>query len=525
MPRISCRSYIITLMNLRPVVLLGASVMPLAVADLETAIETLRGRVELSLEVFRGIVNGIMQAHEAGIIHWDLKPQNVLFMDRNLREPLVADFGVCLLKETSKEDRLTDVNETVGAKWFMSPEQQKGGPTSVGETADMYALGKLLAYMLTGRFIHREQLDEVFTDEELRADPRRLAIRDRLLRRTIVERPEARIQTAAELLAIVDRLLEDFRGGSGDGRIAKPPVHPTVPDAPAVDAFQDARIAIRDGATRALTMKFDDLRVGFDRAWRIKFHEDARGSARNLNEIAAALIKSQGTAIGLSLALARYDVSDLYPSFKKHLEFLTDFTADEPGDPAVNSLPGLVAGFLYMSSSVLALSTESWSYWQSLLATTFRWHYRSGRPLFTPGFGHPYFFHPEALKRSASDTHDLYRKVLTQPELSVITEMKEEKALTAYVQTQFMMCIRGAQLNEQGKGLRMFADFGRFYGERVTVLLHRITDDQDYANGVLRPFAENRKEWFRTLNGRLQYVQKNFWGGSGFFWESIGEWE
>jgi serine/threonine protein kinase len=128
---------------------IGFIVMPKAEANLEDQIDIFGGRVEFCLEVFRGIVNGVVQAHGIGIIHRDLKPSNILFMDRSLREPLISDFGICFVKDTPEQKRFTDVNETVGARFFMAPEQERGGIVDVKETADIYTLGKILHYMLT----------------------------------------------------------------------------------------------------------------------------------------------------------------------------------------------------------------------------------------------------------------------------------------------------------------------------------------------------------------------------------------
>ncbi len=107
---------------------IGYIVMPKAETNLEPQISLLRNRTEFCLEIFRGITYGIKGAHTLGVIHRDLKPSNILFLKKSLRAPLISDFGICFIKDTPDERRLTDVDETVGAKFFMSPEQERGAP-------------------------------------------------------------------------------------------------------------------------------------------------------------------------------------------------------------------------------------------------------------------------------------------------------------------------------------------------------------------------------------------------------------
>ncbi len=185
----------------------GYIAMPLAQWCLQDLIEagTFRRRTGLTLEIFRGVVTGIRNAHAAGVIHRDIKPANVLFLDVSLN-PLVSDFGICFLKETPDSERLTDAGETVGARFFMAPEQERGGVTDVDFSADIYALGKLLHYMLTERHLHREKLSEAFLESELDEDKRLDVIRQQILARTIIEDPASRIQSANELLETVEFL-------------------------------------------------------------------------------------------------------------------------------------------------------------------------------------------------------------------------------------------------------------------------------------------------------------------------------
>jgi serine/threonine protein kinase len=189
----------------------GYIAMPLAVCSLYDRYRLYNLRTEFCLETFLGIVTGIREAHQQGAIHRDIKPANVLFLDDSFKQPMVSDFGICFLKETIDSDRVTEHGETVGARSFMAPEQERGGVTDVTESSDIYALGKLLHFMITSRRLYRENLSEAFEINEIRADERLEIVRDDLLARMIVEDPSKRIQSADEVLEITSKILGAFR--------------------------------------------------------------------------------------------------------------------------------------------------------------------------------------------------------------------------------------------------------------------------------------------------------------------------
>ncbi len=83
-------------------------------------------------------------AHNAGVVHRDVKPENVLFDSRNT--PLLADFGVAFKQENRR--RLTSFGRTVGSSQTMSPEQARGDP--VDGRSDLYSVGCVAFELLTG---------------------------------------------------------------------------------------------------------------------------------------------------------------------------------------------------------------------------------------------------------------------------------------------------------------------------------------------------------------------------------------
>jgi hypothetical protein len=91
------------------------------------------------------LARGVAAAHEAGVVHRDLKPGNVLFDAHG--EPKVTDFG--LAKRGGGAD-LTQSQAVLGTPAYMSPEQAKGETKFVGPQADVWALGVILYECLTG---------------------------------------------------------------------------------------------------------------------------------------------------------------------------------------------------------------------------------------------------------------------------------------------------------------------------------------------------------------------------------------
>ena len=90
------------------------------------------------------IASGLARAHEAGIVHRDVKPANIMVTARG--EVKILDFGIAKLSEMID---LTKTGSTVGTAAYMSPEQAKGEP--VNFRSDIWSVGVLMYEMITGR--------------------------------------------------------------------------------------------------------------------------------------------------------------------------------------------------------------------------------------------------------------------------------------------------------------------------------------------------------------------------------------
>jgi WD40 repeat protein/predicted Ser/Thr protein kinase len=100
-----------------------------------------------AVRLVRAIAEAIHYAHQQGILHRDLKPSNVLI--DSLDQPRVSDFG--LARDLADDSELTVTGQAIGSPNFMPPEQAEGRPADISPRSDVYALGAMLYFLLTGR--------------------------------------------------------------------------------------------------------------------------------------------------------------------------------------------------------------------------------------------------------------------------------------------------------------------------------------------------------------------------------------
>ncbi len=102
---------------------------------------------QFSAEIVESLSRAMHKAHAAGLVHRDLKPQNVLMSSDG--QPKITDFG--LVKRQQQDDtQKTEHGRVMGTASYMAPEQSRGEP-DVGAAADVHALGGILYCLLTGR--------------------------------------------------------------------------------------------------------------------------------------------------------------------------------------------------------------------------------------------------------------------------------------------------------------------------------------------------------------------------------------
>jgi serine/threonine-protein kinase len=102
---------------------------------------------ERTIEIAHDVALGLGAAHKRGIVHRDVKPQNVMVNDDGLVK--LTDFGIASMYKDAEAERLTTTGMTLGTVQYYAPEQAQG--EVVSPAADIYALGIVMYEMVTGR--------------------------------------------------------------------------------------------------------------------------------------------------------------------------------------------------------------------------------------------------------------------------------------------------------------------------------------------------------------------------------------
>lgn len=110
----------------------------------EKRVDTLR-----TINIVRQVCAAVEAAHGSGVIHRDLKPDNIIIeMHQNTERVKVLDFGIAKLRETKTDTFLTQAGTIIGTPQYMSPEQCQG--IQLDPRSDIYSIGIILYEMLTG---------------------------------------------------------------------------------------------------------------------------------------------------------------------------------------------------------------------------------------------------------------------------------------------------------------------------------------------------------------------------------------
>lgn len=155
------------------------------------------------LAILEKVARACHHAHAHGVVHRDLKPQNIL-VDASL-EPFITDFGIARI--TIDQERFTHTGAVLGTAEYMSPEHIAGKPERVTAQSDIFSLGAMIYEAATGRLpFSGESMMDVFRSIERTDPPRPRSVRpdvpadvEAVILKALEKDPLRRYATAADL--------------------------------------------------------------------------------------------------------------------------------------------------------------------------------------------------------------------------------------------------------------------------------------------------------------------------------------
>ncbi len=163
--------------------------------------------------LLKSVVEAVEYAHRKGIIHRDIKPQNILLDEAG--QPRLTDFG--LAKQAASQSDLTATGQVMGTPSYMPPEQASGKLDEIGPASDVYSLGATLYFVLTGRppfqtATPAETIQQVLNIEPValkRLNPAIPRDLETICLKSLRKEPAKRYATAAELAVDLGNWLEN----------------------------------------------------------------------------------------------------------------------------------------------------------------------------------------------------------------------------------------------------------------------------------------------------------------------------
>jgi len=194
-------------------------VMELAEGESLGAILDRRGAIPVleALELLRQIALGLEHAHACGLVHRDLKPDNV--MVDGAGHARILDFGLALIPELGDAGRFTARGVAMGSPAFMAPEQVKAG--AIDARTDLFALGVIAFLMATGEMPYTGRDAAAIASHNLSTPTPRFADRapraaaapelEALCRHLMQKEPHHRPASAAVVITALDAAIARLR--------------------------------------------------------------------------------------------------------------------------------------------------------------------------------------------------------------------------------------------------------------------------------------------------------------------------
>lgn len=197
---------------------------------------------EQAAGLIRQVLEGARFAHRNGVVHRDLKPQNVIVDGDG--KATVTDFGIA----RAGVSEITQTGSVMGTPHYLSPEQAQG--QDVTASSDLYSIGVMLYEALTGRVpfegdsavaVAMKQVSQA-PQHPSTINPEVSPALDAVVMRALEKEPGQRFQSADAFIAALDAALRD-PGGGAEGTAAFAPLPPVVatPSEPVAEGYEEER--------------------------------------------------------------------------------------------------------------------------------------------------------------------------------------------------------------------------------------------------------------------------------------------
>ncbi|HEX4463706.1 MAG TPA: Stk1 family PASTA domain-containing Ser/Thr kinase [Solirubrobacterales bacterium] len=255
---------------------------------------------EQAAGLIRQVLEGARFAHRHGVVHRDLKPQNVIVDAEG--KATVTDFGIA----QAGVSEITQAGSVLGTPHYLSPEQAQG--FEVTAVSDLYSIGVMLYEALTRRVPFEADSAVAIAMKQVSQAPQRPSsinpqvspALDAVVMRALEKEPGQRFQSADAFIAAIDAALKD-PGGGADNTAAFAPLPPVVavpeePVAEGIDPEDEGRKRRRRIWMLVAAAVLIGLLVGF--ALTRDTTTEVPGVTGNQLNVAIALLQQDGFSVG-----------------------------------------------------------------------------------------------------------------------------------------------------------------------------------------------------------------------------------